>query len=139
MSFRADRMNTIQPSPTLAVAARARELRAAGREVIDFGVGEPDFDTPDHIKRAAIRALEAGQTKYTAVGGTPELKNAVIAKFRDDPNCHVILMSYGAGSVGLNLQFASYVFLCAAVWTVRVSGAWSVSSSRRAPPTCSAA
>ncbi len=79
-----DRVNRIKPSPTLAVTARAAELRAAGRDVIGLGAGEPDFDTPDHIKAAATAAIANGQTKYTAVGGTNELKDAVIGKFQRD-------------------------------------------------------
>jgi aspartate aminotransferase len=76
------RVQAVKPSPTLAVDARAKALKAAGKDVIGLGAGEPDFDTPDHIKEAAIRAIKDGFTKYTAVGGTPELKRAIIAKFR---------------------------------------------------------
>jgi aspartate aminotransferase len=82
MNFVAERLNVIEPSPTLAITARARELKAAGRDVIGFGAGEPDFDTPEHIKEAARRAMAAGQTKYTAEGGSPAAKKAVIEKFR---------------------------------------------------------
>ncbi len=78
------RVTRIRPSPTLAVTARAAELKAAGKDVIGLGAGEPDFDTPEHIKQAAIAALAAGKTKYTAVDGTPELKRAIIGKFRRD-------------------------------------------------------
>jgi aspartate aminotransferase len=81
MSIIADRMAAIKPSPTIAVSNLARELKAAGRDVIGLGAGEPDFDTPDHVKAAAIAAINAGQTKYTAVDGTPELKAAIVAKF----------------------------------------------------------
>ncbi|MEN8719679.1 MAG: pyridoxal phosphate-dependent aminotransferase [Oceanococcaceae bacterium] len=79
-----DRVNRIKPSPTLAVTARAAALRADGRDVIGLGAGEPDFDTPEHIKAAAVAAIAAGQTKYTDVGGTRELKDAVIGKFQRD-------------------------------------------------------
>ena len=72
----------IKPSPTLAVTAKARALKAAGRDVISLGAGEPDFDTPDNIKQAAIRAIREGKTKYTDVDGIPELKDAIVAKFR---------------------------------------------------------
>lgn len=75
------RLAKVKPSPTMAVTARAAELRAAGEDVIGLGAGEPDFDTPQHIKEAAKRAIDQGQTKYTAVGGTPELKAAVARKF----------------------------------------------------------
>ena len=81
MSIIAERMAAIKPSPTIAVSNLARELKAAGRDVIGLGAGEPDFDTPDHVKAAAIEAINAGQTKYTAVDGTPELKAAIVAKF----------------------------------------------------------
>src|SRR5499433_2787781 len=80
----ADRLKTLQPSPTLAMQAKAKAMRAQGIDVISFGAGEPDFDTPRHIKDAAIRALEAGQTKYTEVGGIPELRAAVCHKFKRD-------------------------------------------------------
>jgi len=76
------RVQAVKPSPTLAVTARAQALRAAGKDVIGLGAGEPDFDTPAHIKEAAIAAIEDGFTKYTAVDGTPELKRAIIAKFQ---------------------------------------------------------
>jgi len=75
------RVQSVKPSATLAITARAKELRAAGKDVIGLGAGEPDFDTPDHIKEAAIKAIRDGFTKYTAVDGTPELKRAVAAKF----------------------------------------------------------
>jgi len=78
------RVQRVKPSPTLAVTARAAELRAAGRDIVSLGAGEPDFDTPDHIKQAAIRAIQAGATRYTAVDGTAELKSAIINKFQRD-------------------------------------------------------
>jgi aspartate aminotransferase len=81
MSIIAQRMAAIKPSPTIAVSNLARELQAAGRDVIALGAGEPDFDTPDNVKAAAIAAINAGQTKYTAVDGTPQLKAAIVAKF----------------------------------------------------------
>jgi aspartate aminotransferase len=80
----AKRVGRIKPSPTIAVTTRAAELRAAGKDVIGLGAGEPDFDTPEHIKEAAIEALRKGKTKYTAVDGTPELKAAIIEKFKRD-------------------------------------------------------
>ncbi len=79
-----DRVQRIKPSPTLAVTARAAALRAAGHDVLGLGAGEPDFDTPEHIKRAAIEAIQRGFTKYTAVDGTPSLKRAIVEKFRRD-------------------------------------------------------
>ena len=84
MPFIADRLARIKPSPTIAVSTKARELKAAGRDVIGLGAGEPDFDTPENIKQVAIAAIDEGQTKYTAVDGTPELKQAISAKFKRD-------------------------------------------------------
>jgi len=78
------RITKIKPSPTLAITMKANALKAQGRSIIGFGAGEPDFDTPDHIKEAAVRAIRAGFTKYTPVGGTDELKDAVIEKLRRD-------------------------------------------------------
>ena len=80
----ADRMSLLKPSPTLAVTAKAAELKAQGIDVIGLGAGEPDFDTPDYIKDAAKKALDAGKTKYTAVAGTPELRQAICDKFKRD-------------------------------------------------------
>ncbi len=82
MGFIADTLGRVKPSATIAVSTKARELKAAGRDVIGLGAGEPDFDTPDNIKRAAIDAIERGETKYTAVDGIPELKQAIAAKFK---------------------------------------------------------
>jgi aspartate aminotransferase len=81
MGFLADSLSRIKPSATIAVTNKARELKAAGRDVIGLGAGEPDFDTPDNIKEAAIKAIRDGLTKYTAVDGIPELKAAICAKF----------------------------------------------------------
>ncbi len=84
MSIIANRLSRIKPSPTIAVTNKAKELKAAGRDVIGLGAGEPDFDTPDFVKDAAKAAMDAGDTKYTAVDGTPALKDAIIAKFKRD-------------------------------------------------------
>jgi len=84
MSIIAERLSRIKPSPTIAVSQKARELKAAGKDIIGLGAGEPDFDTPDNIKEAAIAAIRRGETKYTNVDGTPELKAAVSAKFKRD-------------------------------------------------------
>ena len=105
-----DRVQNIKPSPTLAVTNRAAELRAAGKDIIGLGAGEPDFDTPKHIKDAAIKALENGFTKYTAVDGTPSLKKAIIDKFQRDnglsyePN--QILVSCGGKQSFFNMALA---------------------------------
>src|SRR5512139_1070972 len=80
----AKRAKAIKPSPTLAMAAKAKAMKAQGIDVVDFGVGEPDFDTPENVKEAAKRAIQAGFTKYTPAGGTDELKEAVVEKFRKD-------------------------------------------------------
>ncbi len=80
----ASRISTIKPSPTLAITAKANALKAEGRDVISFGAGEPDFDTPDHIKMAAVKAIEEGFTKYTPVDGIVELKDAIISKLGRD-------------------------------------------------------
>ncbi|WP_119308272.1 pyridoxal phosphate-dependent aminotransferase [Cohaesibacter haloalkalitolerans] len=82
MSFIAEQLSRVKPSATIAVTNKARELKAAGRDVIGLGAGEPDFDTPDNIKAAAIKAINEGKTKYTAVDGLPELKEAICAKFK---------------------------------------------------------
>jgi len=76
----AQRVTRIKPSPTLAVTAKAGELKAQGKDVLSLGAGEPDFDTPQHIKDAAHQAIRDGKTKYTPVGGTPALKQAIIDK-----------------------------------------------------------
>jgi aspartate aminotransferase len=105
-----DRVQNIKPSPTLAVTNRAAELRAEGKDIIGLGAGEPDFDTPKHIKDAAIAALDKGFTKYTAVDGTPSLKKAIIDKFQRDnglsyqPN--QILVSCGGKQSFFNMALA---------------------------------
>ncbi len=102
-----ERVQQVKPSPTLAVTARAGELRAAGRDVIGLGAGEPDFDTPEHVREAAIQAIRDGFTKYTPVDGTPALKRAVAAKFEQDNGLHYelnqILVSVGAKQCLFNL------------------------------------
>ncbi|MEI7455730.1 MAG: pyridoxal phosphate-dependent aminotransferase [Nitrosomonadales bacterium] len=104
------RVQAIKPSPTLAVTARAAKLKAEGRDIIALGTGEPDFDTPQHIKDAAIGAINAGFTKYTAVGGTPSLKKAIIAKLKRDNNLDYtakqILVSCGGKQSFFNLALA---------------------------------
>ena len=82
MPFLSDALARVKPSATVAVTDKARALKAAGRNVIGLGAGEPDFDTPANIKLAAIHAIEAGKTKYTDVGGIPELRDAIVAKFK---------------------------------------------------------
>ncbi|MBI3546566.1 MAG: pyridoxal phosphate-dependent aminotransferase [Gammaproteobacteria bacterium] len=105
-----NRVNRIKPSPTLAVDAKAKALKAQGKDVISLGAGEPDFDTPDHIKEAAIRAIRDGFTKYTAVDGTPALKQAVIGKFKRDNGLDYtpdeVLVSVGGKQSFFNLAQA---------------------------------
>jgi len=105
-----NRVQRIKPSPTLSVTARVAELRAAGRDIIGLGAGEPDFGTPDHIKAAGIEAIRSGFTRYTAVDGTPELKRAIIAKFRRDNGLEYtpqqILVSCGGKQSFFNLAQA---------------------------------
>ncbi|MFA6698781.1 MAG: pyridoxal phosphate-dependent aminotransferase [Thiomicrospira sp.] len=84
MSLLSDRVNRVKPSLTLVITAKAAELKRAGKNIISLGAGEPDFDTPDHIKQAGIDAITQGDTRYTAVDGTPELKQAIQAKFKRD-------------------------------------------------------
>jgi aspartate aminotransferase len=104
------RVQAIKPSPTLAVTARAAKLKAEGKDIIGLGAGEPDFDTPQHIKNAAIEAINKGFTKYTAVGGTPGLKQAIIAKFKRDNGLDYtpkqILVSCGGKQSFFNLALA---------------------------------
>ena len=104
------RSQAIQPSATLALSDRARALKAAGHDIIALGVGEPDFDTPQAIKDAAIRAINEGQTRYTAVDGTPELKNAITDKFERDNGLKYtaaqILVSAGGKHSFFNLVLA---------------------------------
>lgn len=105
-----DRVQQIKPSPTLAVTNRAAVLRAEGKDIIGLGAGEPDFDTPEHIKKAAIDAINNGFTKYTAVDGTPALKQAIISKFKNDNNltyaANQILVSCGGKQSFFNLSLA---------------------------------
>jgi aspartate aminotransferase len=105
-----ERISNIKPSPTLAMNAKALSMRAAGIDVISFGVGEPDFDTPKHIREAATQAMEEGFTRYTAVGGIPELKDAIVEKFRRDNNLNYepdeVMVSCGGKHALFNLAQA---------------------------------
>jgi aspartate aminotransferase len=105
MSIIATRLAAIKPSPTMAVTGLALELKAAGRDVIGLAAGEPDFDTPDHVKRAAYAAIEAGQTKYTAVDGTPALKAAVAGKFRRENGLEYGLNEISVGAGGKQIIY----------------------------------
>lgn len=109
--FIANRLQLVKPSPTLAVTAKAAELKAAGKDVIGLGAGEPDFDTPDHIKEAAIEAIRRGDTKYTAVAGTPALKKAICDKFKRENGLEYatnqVLAGVGAKQVIFNALLAT--------------------------------
>jgi len=110
MSLVANRLKAIKPSPTLAVSAKAARLKAEGKDVIAMGAGEPDFDTPQFIKEAAKAAIDKGQTKYTAAGGTPSLKKAIVAKFKRENGLDYtekqILVSCGGKQTSFNLCLA---------------------------------
>jgi len=105
MGFFADSLARVQPSATIAVSTKARELKAAGRDIISLSAGEPDFDTPDHIKEAAKRALDAGKTKYTDVDGIPELKQAIIAKFKRDNGLEYTPTQISVGTGGKQVLY----------------------------------
>lgn len=111
MSLIADRLNRISPSQTIAISSKARALKAAGRDIIGLSAGEPDFDTPDHIKQAAIDAIKAGDTKYTDVAGTPALRKAVAAKFLRDSGIDYkpeeVIVSTGGKQVIFNAMLAT--------------------------------
>jgi aspartate aminotransferase len=111
MSLTAARLDRISPSQTIAISTKARQLKAAGRDVISLSAGEPDFDTPRNIKDAAIRAIEAGETKYTDVAGTPALRRAVAEKFRRDSGIDYkpeeIIVSTGGKQVIFNAMVAT--------------------------------
>jgi aspartate aminotransferase len=111
MSFIADRLNRISPSQTIAISTKARALKNAGRDIISLSAGEPDFDTPDHVKQAAIAAIQAGDTKYTDVAGTPALRRAVAAKFKRDSGIDYapeeVIVSTGGKQVIYNAMVAT--------------------------------
>ena len=111
MQLIAERLSRISPSQTIAISSKARALKAAGRDIISLSAGEPDFDTPDNIKQAAIRAIERGETKYTDVGGTPALKRAIAEKFKRDSGLDYkpdeIMVSTGGKQVIFNALLAT--------------------------------
>ncbi|WP_295559665.1 pyridoxal phosphate-dependent aminotransferase [uncultured Hyphomicrobium sp.] len=105
MGFFADSLNRIQPSATIAVSMKARQLKAQGRDIISLSAGEPDFDTPENIKLAAIKALKDGKTKYTDVDGIPELKAAIVAKFKRDNNLDYTAAQVSVGTGGKQVLY----------------------------------
>ena len=109
MAFLSDTLARVKPSPTIAVTNKARELRAAGRDVIGLGAGEPDFDTPDAIKAAATEAIRRGETKYTAVDGIPELKRAICAKFARDNGLDYAPAEVSVGTGGKQVLYNALI------------------------------
>jgi aspartate aminotransferase len=109
MSIISDSLKRIKPSPTIVVTQKARELRAAGKDVIGLGAGEPDFDTPDNVKNAAIKAIKSGDTKYTAVDGTPALKKAIIAKFKRENKLSYSADQITVGSGGKQVLYNAFM------------------------------
>ena len=109
MSIISDSLKRIKPSPTIAVTQKARELRAAGKDVIGLGAGEPDFDTPNNIKNAGIKAIRRGDTKYTAVDGTPDLKKAIIKKFKKENNLKYSKEEITVGTGGKQVLYNTFM------------------------------
>jgi len=109
MSLLSDNINRIKPSATMAVTGKARELKAAGKDIIGLGAGEPDFDTPENIKIAAIEAIKAGDTKYTAVDGTPNLKKAIASKFKRENNLSYDIDQITVGTGGKQIIFNAFL------------------------------
>jgi len=109
MSIISDSLKRIKPSPTIAVTQKARELRAAGKDVIGLGAGEPDFDTPDNIKKAAIKAIKSGDTKYTAVDGTPTLKKAIVDKFKRENKLNYSTDQITVGTGGKQVLYNTFM------------------------------
>ncbi|MDP3861193.1 MAG: pyridoxal phosphate-dependent aminotransferase [Phaeovulum sp.] len=109
MAFLSDTLARVNPSPTIAVTNKARELAAAGRDIIGLGAGEPDFDTPQNIKDAAKAAIDAGRTKYTAVDGIPELKAAIVAKFKRENGLEYTAAQITVGSGGKQVLYNALV------------------------------
>ncbi len=109
MSIISDSLKRIKPSPTIAVTQKARELRAAGKDIIGLGAGEPDFDTPDNIKRAAIKAIKSGETKYTPVDGTLALKKAIIRKFKRENKLNYSADQITVGTGGKQVIYNAFM------------------------------
>ena len=109
MSIVSNSLKRIKPSPTIAVTSKAREMRAAGKDVIGLGAGEPDFDTPDNIKEAAIEAIRRGDTKYTAVDGTPALKKAIQDKFNRENNLKYNFDEISVGTGGKQVLYNAFM------------------------------
>ena len=109
MSIISNNLKRIKPSPTIAVTTKAREMRASGKDVIGLGAGEPDFDTPDNVKEAAIDAIKKGDTKYTAVDGTPDLKKAIVEKFKRENNLDYTTDQITVGTGGKQVIYNTFM------------------------------
>ena len=109
MSIISKSLKRIKPSPTIVVTQKARELRAIGKDIIGLGAGEPDFDTPNNIKEAAIKAIKDGDTKYTAVDGTPALKKAIIDKFKRENNLAYSTDQITVGTGGKQVLYNAFM------------------------------
>ena len=109
MSIISNNLKRIKPSPTIAVTTKAREMRASGKDVIGLGAGEPDFDTPDNVKEAAIEAIKKGDTKYTAVDGTPDLKKAIVEKFKRENNLNYTADQITVGTGGKQVIYNTFM------------------------------
>ena len=105
MTILSSSLSRIKPSPTIAVTQKARELKEKGVDVISLGAGEPDFDTPDNVKKAAILAINNGETKYTAVDGTPKLKEAIVNKFKNENGLEFSKEEINVGAGGKQVIF----------------------------------
>lgn len=112
MAFLSDTLARVKPSPTIAVTNKARELKAAGKDVIGLGAGEPDFDTPQNVKDAAKRAIDEGKTKYTAVDGIPELKEAICRKFRRENGLDYTPAQISVGTGGKQILYNALMATC---------------------------
>ncbi len=112
MAFLSDTLARVKPSPTIAVTTKANELKAAGKDVIGLGAGEPDFDTPQNVKDAAKRAIDEGKTKYTAVDGIPELKRAICAKFKAENGLDYKPSQVSVGTGGKQILYNALMATC---------------------------
>ena len=109
MSFLAARLSRVKPSATIAISAKANALKAQGKNIIALSFGEPDFDTPDNIKEAAIKAIRSGDTKYTAVDGTPKLKEAIVAKFKRENGLTYTTKQVTVGTGGKQVLYNAFM------------------------------
>ncbi|MEM9764020.1 MAG: aminotransferase class I/II-fold pyridoxal phosphate-dependent enzyme, partial [Pseudomonadota bacterium] len=109
MAFLADALARVKPSPTIAISTKANEMKAAGEDVISLGAGEPDFDTPDNLKAAAKAAIDAGRTKYTAPDGIPELKKAIVDKFKRETALEYTVKDVSVGTGGKQVLYNALI------------------------------